>query len=40
MVSRLSRAADMPFEGALPRNIGLDPDALAELLEQWRVHYG
>ncbi|WEK41099.1 MAG: hypothetical protein P0Y50_05700 [Candidatus Brevundimonas colombiensis] len=40
MVSRLSRAADMPFDGALPRNIGLDPDALAELLEQWRVHYG
>ena len=40
LVSRLHRAGDMDMDGGLPRNIGMAPEPLAELMEDWRVRYG
>lgn len=39
-LSKINRAADMGMDGALPRNIGMAPEPLAELMENWRVRYG
>lgn len=39
-VSKINRAGDMGMDGALPRNIGMEPEPLAELMENWRVRYG
>jgi len=40
LVSRLNRSGGLPIDGSLPRNIGMGPDALVELMEDWRVRYG
>lgn len=40
LVSRLNRRGGLPIDGSLPRNMGMGPDALVELMEDWRVRYG
>lgn len=40
LVARLNRLGDLPIDGSLPRNIGLAPDALVQLMENWRTRYG
>lgn len=40
LASRLNRAGDVPIDGSFPRNIGLAPEPLSTLLEQWRIRYG
>ena len=40
LVSRLNRSGGLPIDGSLPRHMGLSPEALAELMEDWRVRYG
>ncbi len=39
LVSRVNRSG-MSFDGSFPRNIGMAPEPLSTLLEQWRVRYG
>lgn len=40
LASRLNRSGSLPIDGSFPRNIGLAPEPLSTLLEQWRVRYG
>lgn len=40
MVASVNRQGGVPLDGSLPRNLGLDPEPLAALMEEWRGRYG
>ena len=40
LVSKVNRSGGLSIDGSFPRNIGLAPEPLSTLLEQWRVRYG
>lgn len=40
LTSRINRQGGLPIDGSLPRNIGMEPQSLAALMENWRVRYG
>lgn len=39
MVATVNRKGDLPIDGSLPRNLGMAPEPLAALMEEWRVRY-
>lgn len=40
LISRLTRAVEDDMDGSLPPSIGMDPEPLVELMENWRLRYG
>ena len=40
LAARLNRSGGLPIDGSMPRNLGLSPQALLALLEDWRGRYG
>lgn len=40
LAARLNRSGGLPIDGSMPRNLGLSPQALLALLEDWRDRYG
>lgn len=40
LTSVINRKGGLPIDGSLPRNIGMKPEPLAALLEDWRVRHG
>ena len=40
MVATMNRKGGVPIDGNLPRNLGMAPDELVELMEDWRARYG
>lgn len=39
VISALNRAGEMGMDGSLPRNIGMAPEPLVEVMESWRLRY-
>lgn len=39
MVATVNRQGGVPIDGNLPRNLGLTPEALVALMEEWRGRY-
>jgi hypothetical protein len=40
MVATVNRQGGVPIDGSLPRNLGMAPEALVALMEEWRGRYG